>query len=213
MLGRTGHQLQGLRDFAVGEHIQERRLPQGNVERRLQRVVEDRIARAVGKIGENDGVFLGQALALLMRTIVKPARHEQGDQQDGNRNLPELRHPSRRSFCHRHRARACRRTASALGVPLQPLQIGSHVGCVLIAQIAVFLQRLVDDSSSFGGTSGFSRTGGDRSAVQNGIEDDSPNSRHGRATARSPSRTARLQTRTDRVRASSSFARTCSGDM
>jgi hypothetical protein len=34
----------------------------GNAERRLQRVVENRIARAVGKIGENDGVFLGQAV-------------------------------------------------------------------------------------------------------------------------------------------------------
>ena len=79
-------------------------MPQGNVERRLQRVVEDRIARAVGKIGENDGVFVGQALALLMRAIVKPARHKQGDEQDGNRNLPNLRNPSRRSFWHRHRA-------------------------------------------------------------------------------------------------------------
>ena len=104
VLGRAGHQLQGLRNFAVGEHIQERRLPQGNVERRLQRVVEYCIARAVGKIGENDGVLLGQALALLMRAIVKPARHKQGDQQDGNRNLPELRNPSRRSFWHGHRA-------------------------------------------------------------------------------------------------------------
>ena len=69
--GRTGHLLQGLRNFAVGEHIQERRLPQGNVERRLQRVVEDRIARAVGEVGENDGVFLGQWVAP-MRTVVEP---------------------------------------------------------------------------------------------------------------------------------------------
>ena len=46
----------------------------------------------------------------------------------------------------------------ALGVPLQPLQIRSHVGCVLVAQIAVFLQSLVDDPFQFGGNSGFSRT-------------------------------------------------------
>ena len=45
----------------VGEHIEERRLPQRDGERRLQRVVEYRITRTVGKIGENDGVFLGQA--------------------------------------------------------------------------------------------------------------------------------------------------------
>ncbi len=59
---RTCHLSQGVRDFAVREHIQERRLPQGNVDRRLQRVVEHRIACGVGKIGENDGVLIGQAM-------------------------------------------------------------------------------------------------------------------------------------------------------
>ena len=39
--------------------------------------------------------FVGQAIALLVRAIVKPARHEQGGKQDGNRNLPELCNPSR----------------------------------------------------------------------------------------------------------------------
>ena len=33
-----------------------------------------------------------------------------------------------------------------VGVPLQPLQIGAHVGGVLVAQVAVFLQRLVNDA-------------------------------------------------------------------
>jgi hypothetical protein len=93
--------LQSLRHFAVGEHIQKRRLPQGNVERRLQRVVEDCIACAVGKICENNGVFVGQALALLMRTIVKPARREQDHKQHGNRNFLDLRNPIRGSFCRR----------------------------------------------------------------------------------------------------------------
>jgi hypothetical protein len=35
-------------------------LPEGNAERSLERVIEYRIAGAVGKIGENDRVFLGQ---------------------------------------------------------------------------------------------------------------------------------------------------------
>ena len=33
----------------------------------------------------------------------------------------------------------------SIRVPLQPLQVGSHVRGVLVAQFAVFLQRLVDD--------------------------------------------------------------------
>ena len=56
-------QLQGLRNFAVGERIQERRSQQGNVQCRLQRVIENRSACAVGKIGEDDRVLAGQALA------------------------------------------------------------------------------------------------------------------------------------------------------
>ena len=51
-------------------------MPQGNVERRLQRVVEDRIARAVGEIGENDGVFLGQAACCVERTESKARRDQ-----------------------------------------------------------------------------------------------------------------------------------------
>jgi hypothetical protein len=72
-VSRTGHQLQILRHFAVGKHIQERRLPQGNVERRLQRVVEDRIAGGVGEITEHDRVFLGKRLSLASK--IEPRAH------------------------------------------------------------------------------------------------------------------------------------------
>ena len=51
--------------------------------------------------------------------------------------------------------------------------VRSHLGCSLVAQIAVFLQRLGDDPFQFGGRSGFSRTGGDWSPVQNRLEDHS----------------------------------------
>ena len=35
---------------------------------------------------------------------------------------------------------------SRVGITLQPLQVGSQVGRVLVAQVPIFLQRLVDDS-------------------------------------------------------------------
>ena len=72
--GRTGHLLQGIRNVTVGEHIQERRLPQGNVECCLQRVVEDGIARAVGKIGENNGVLVSYDLRYFLRGKTKAAK-------------------------------------------------------------------------------------------------------------------------------------------
>ena len=106
-----------------------------------------------------------------MRTIVKPTRYKQGDEQKGNRNLPNLSNPSRRSFWHSRRARACRRKVPTLRVALQPLQIRSHVGCVLITQIAVFLQSLVDDLFQLGRHVGIQSHGRNRCPVQDRIED------------------------------------------
>ena len=147
----------------IGEHTQERRLPQGNVERRFERVVEDRIARLVVEVGEDDCVLVGQALALLVRAIVKPTCYKQSDQQNGNRNLPELSPPSR------HSVRACRRSAPTLGIPLQPLQIRSHVGCVLVPEVAVFLQGLIDDSLKIRRQVGIQSQRRDRGAVQDSL--------------------------------------------
>jgi hypothetical protein len=42
--------------------------------------------------------------------------------------------------CTRRRWDPCR-----LGAPLQLLQISSHVGCVLVTQVAIFLQSFGDD--------------------------------------------------------------------
>ena len=98
---RTGHLLQGLGDFAVGEHIQERRLPQGDGERRLQCVIEHWITCVVGKIGDNDGVLFGQAVCALARTEVERSRDYNRDKYDGggNTDLPEF--PARyRNFGH-----------------------------------------------------------------------------------------------------------------
>ena len=70
------HQAQGRVYPLIREHVQERRLFQIDCQRLLERVVEYRVTRLVVEIGKNDGVLLGQALALLMRTVVKPARHK-----------------------------------------------------------------------------------------------------------------------------------------
>jgi hypothetical protein len=84
-IGWTGHLLQGLRHVSVGEHIQKRRLPQGNVERRLQSIVENSIASAVGKIGENEGVLFCQSLALLMRAVVEAGGDDRSE-RNGSEN-------------------------------------------------------------------------------------------------------------------------------
>src|ERR1700687_5078404 len=60
-----------IRDNVSFTFSSERMLRKGdcrpNRERRLQRVVKYRIARAVGKIGEDDGVLVGQVSALMMQ--------------------------------------------------------------------------------------------------------------------------------------------------
>jgi hypothetical protein len=55
-------------------------LAQGNSERRLQSVIEYRIARAIGKVGENDCVFISE-LGGLPRVLVvdKPAHRKRRD--------------------------------------------------------------------------------------------------------------------------------------
>ena len=58
--GSAAHQPQRALQPLLGQHAQERRLPQLDFERLLQRVVEHRLAGAVREIGEDDGVALGK---------------------------------------------------------------------------------------------------------------------------------------------------------
>jgi hypothetical protein len=83
---RTGHRLQHLRDFTVREHIEERRLPQGDVERRLERVVEDCIARAVGKICWN---------STGLREVMHPRHSLPYMTQNANDTNPNVLSPAR----------------------------------------------------------------------------------------------------------------------
>ena len=116
-------------------------------------------------------------------------------------------------LCHRHRPGTRRCRPPRFGIPLQPLQVGAHVGGVLVAQVAVFLQRLVDDLFQLRRNITIETNRRGRIRIEDCLEDRLPNFRHETATLPSPSRTAPPRTRTDRVRASNSFARTCSGDM
>ena len=80
---------------------------------------------------------------------------------------------------------------------LQALEIGAHLRGVLIAQVAVFLQRLVDDPFQFGGNFGIQAHRRCRRLVQNGIEDHPEVSPSERQRARSPFRRAPRRRRTD----------------
>ena len=77
-ISRLFHQPEGFLDIAIGRNVKEGRLVKRDTQRGFERVVENRIARTVGEISEDDGVFVGQKLALLTRTIIKSARDETG---------------------------------------------------------------------------------------------------------------------------------------
>src|SRR6266700_4790769 len=62
---------------------------------------------------------------------------------------------------------------SALSVPLQPLQVRSHLRSVLVTQVAVFLQALVDDPFQFGRQVGVQSNRWRWGTIQNGFEDHS----------------------------------------
>src|SRR4029077_2677215 len=58
-----------------------------------------------------------------------------------------------RTLLHRRDASGTggRHCPSGVGVPLKALQIGAHVGGMLVAQIPVLLQRLINDALQLGG--------------------------------------------------------------
>src|SRR5208283_2324443 len=78
LVGRLVHESKSLLDALFRDEVQEWRLFELHRQTLPQRFVKHRITGPISKIGENNGVLLGQ-LALLMRSIVKPARHEQGN--------------------------------------------------------------------------------------------------------------------------------------
>ena len=69
--GRTAHQLQCLIHLALGKQVEKGRLLKLYRESLLQRVVKYRVAGLVVEIGENNGVFVGQAGRGLARAEVQ----------------------------------------------------------------------------------------------------------------------------------------------
>ena len=133
---------------------------------------------------------------------------------DGYPRVEQGQTPGRRQFAGRRDTSGTGRRHRSAGVrvALQPLQIGAHVRGVLVTQVAVFLQRLVDDALQLDGRSGFSRTGGvgSRSRIALKISAEvSP--RNGSVPVAISYSTTPKENRS--VRASSSLPRACSGDM
>ena len=60
LVGRAAHQVKRLPHLAIGQNVEERRLSKLHRQRLLQRIVKDGIARRVVKVGQHDGVLLGQ---------------------------------------------------------------------------------------------------------------------------------------------------------
>ena len=60
--------------------------------------------------------------------------------------------------------------ATGIRIALQALQVGAHFRGDLVTQVAVFLQRLVDNSFEFRGTIGIQPHGRNRGAVQDRFE-------------------------------------------
>ena len=102
--------------------------------------------------------------------------------------------------------------APGIGVALQALQIGAHVGRVLVAQVAILLQRLVDDVFQLRTADRDSAGSAAWAPIQNRLEDQRRGvaAKGQRAVAISYS-TAPNENRS--VRASSSLPLACSGDM
>ena len=135
-------------------------------------------------------------------------RQRHNDAGDGETSQPP---GSNRRLCWNLDA-ASGKHFSGLRVPLQTLQVRSQFARTLVAQVAIFLQALVDDALQFAGHIGIQSHRSDRSTFQNGVED-----QRGSFTAKGGHTRAHFvehHTEREQIRASSSsFPCICSGDI
>ena len=142
LVGPAAHQPQRPLHALLRHDAQIRRLPQLDVERLLERVVEHGLAGRVHEIRNHDGIAFGERARA-------PGVDEQADADRGSENRggrdPGPRHaaPNRRR-CARRRRRGSRRQRCSAA--LEPLQIRAQIGGGLIAQLAILLERLGDDA-------------------------------------------------------------------
>ncbi len=84
-VNRTGHHFERARNLIVGEHIQEGGLPQRHSQGLLQRVIEDGVTRAVGKIADDNRVLFRE-LGSTVGGVKITHRCENADRSLGSRN-------------------------------------------------------------------------------------------------------------------------------
>ena len=154
-------------------------------------VAEDGVARfhlEVGHAGEAGDQRFGEPVAeeIGVRVAARVGERQHRDGSDLRRACLGAPEPCPRRRCdHQGRrscdpifpgrdfwrnGRQCRHGFPRFGVALQPLQIRAHVGCVLVAQIAIFLQSFVDDLVQLGRHFGIQPNGGSGRPVQDGFE-------------------------------------------
>ncbi len=118
----------------LGDHAEERRLPELDRESLSQRLIEHWIAGRIGEIAEDDRVPAGQ----LRRPVEEHAAG--GERHRGRDSADEC--PTESCRAEQPTTRLLHRVGSAR----QALQIGSQVGRVLISEIAIGLEASRDDS-------------------------------------------------------------------
>jgi len=146
----------------LGENLEIRRLLEFGGEQGAQRLVEDRAPGGIGEVGEHDGVFVRDRRSRLS-SGVEPAESSSSccDHEKGYRCAEKP--AARRACCHRHERSGSRRggcnpvpppgpgfsfrqcNAATFSISLQTFQVGADFGSVLVAQVAVLLQRFLDD--------------------------------------------------------------------
>jgi hypothetical protein len=91
LIRRACHLPQRLANLCLGKDVQEGRLAQVHGEGLLERVVEYRVARRIGKVSQDDGVFLGKEAWGLAPAEIERSRDCNRDKyRGGKQNLPEF---------------------------------------------------------------------------------------------------------------------------
>ena len=85
--GRTLHQPENLSDLQVGHDFQKGRSFELESQRLTERAVKDGVSRAVGEIGEDQDIFVGERRGL--RTPLPEKRSARGQQRDDDHHLVE----------------------------------------------------------------------------------------------------------------------------
>ncbi len=164
-VGRLAHQAQRLLDAALGDKAQERRLFKLHRQTLTQRIVEHRIVGAIGKVGEDDGVFGVQGGRAPWIKVQTHGYNRDGQKCGGGKPPAFASHTLKPPTSAASGARRARDVARGL-LP-EALEIGADVCSFLVAQLTVFLERDADDFFQLRGNLFVQASGGSRRLVEN----------------------------------------------